>query len=97
MRTLLVLAALAGFGLACAYESDCADRVDNDEDGRRDCRDADCDADPACSDGEDDCTPEASCCAVCSTGRACGDACISASSTCETLGGCACNESEVCR
>lgn len=32
------------------------------------------------------------CCKVCDEGRACGDACISSSSTCNAGPGCACNK-----
>jgi hypothetical protein len=35
--------------------------------------------------------PPGGCCRVCTTGQACGDACISASNTCHTAPGCACN------
>ena len=35
--------------------------------------------------------PEPNCCRVCTTGRACGDACIAASSNCNQPPGCACN------
>jgi hypothetical protein len=38
-----------------------------------------------CGSGEDDC------CAVCTTGKACGDSCISTSDTCHVGAGCACN------
>lgn len=31
------------------------------------------------------------CCKVCTTGRACGDSCISATSTCDVGPGCACD------
>jgi hypothetical protein len=31
------------------------------------------------------------CCRVCTTGKACGDSCISQSSTCNVGPGCACN------
>jgi len=33
----------------------------------------------------------ASCCRVCETGKACGDACIPVQNQCRTVGGCACN------
>jgi hypothetical protein len=32
------------------------------------------------------------CCKVCSEGKACGDSCIAADQTCNTVGGCACNK-----
>lgn len=35
--------------------------------------------------------PPSSCCRVCRSGKACGDSCISVSSSCNTFGGCACN------
>jgi len=35
--------------------------------------------------------PPSSCCRVCTTGKACGDTCIAATSTCHTPSGCACN------
>jgi hypothetical protein len=38
-----------------------------------------------------DTSGSSSCCKVCSAGKACGDSCIDASATCETVGGCACN------
>lgn len=40
---------------------------------------------------EDDGTGGSSCCRVCETGKACGDSCISTSSTCHQPAGCACN------
>lgn len=42
------------------------------------------------------CIPSAACCAYCSTGKACGNSCISRSYTCHQPPGCACNASEVC-
>lgn len=33
-----------------------------------------------------------SCCRTCDTGKACGDACIPLTSTCNTPSGCACNK-----
>jgi hypothetical protein len=36
-------------------------------------------------------TGTGSCCRVCTTGKACGDSCISASATCNVGPGCACN------
>jgi hypothetical protein len=41
-----------------------------------------------CSDSP---TGSGSCCKVCRDGKACGDTCISKSSTCNKGGGCACN------
>ena len=35
--------------------------------------------------------PGRSCCRVCTTGKACGDSCISRSKSCNKSGGCACN------
>ena len=35
--------------------------------------------------------PGSGCCKICSSGRACGDSCISSSKSCNTRGGCACN------
>jgi len=35
--------------------------------------------------------PAGGCCRVCSTGKACGDTCISVSNECHTSPGCACN------
>lgn len=43
-----------------------------------------------------DCLPRAGCCRVCSRGKACGDSCISRSSTCRKSPGCACDAAEVC-
>ena len=31
------------------------------------------------------------CCKVCTTGKPCGDTCISEADTCRTVGGCACS------
>lgn len=31
------------------------------------------------------------CCKICRVGKACGDSCISLSSTCHKIGGCACD------
>lgn len=42
------------------------------------------------------CIPRSQCCLFCDTGKACGDSCISRSSTCHQPPGCACNLSEVC-
>jgi hypothetical protein len=42
----------------------------------------------ACSDSTG---PSGTCCKVCTTGKACGDSCIAASSTCNVGSGCACN------
>lgn len=42
------------------------------------------------------CVDESSCCAVCRSGKACGDACISEGSECSAGEGCACDASEVC-
>jgi hypothetical protein len=42
----------------------------------------------ACSDSTG---PNGGCCKVCTTGKACGDSCIAASSTCNVGAGCACN------
>lgn len=36
------------------------------------------------------------CCKVCQKGQACGDSCISATSTCQKGRGCACDAAEVC-
>ena len=44
----------------------------------------------------DDCIPPSRCCKICSTGKACGDSCISRDKTCHKGRGCACNRSEVC-
>lgn len=44
-----------------------------------------------------DCTPRARCCKVCTSGKACGNTCISASYNCHKGRGCACNSWEVCR
>jgi len=41
--------------------------------------------------------PADQCCRICSTGKAYGKSCISASSTCHKGRGCACNAEEVCR
>lgn len=45
---------------------------------------------------ETSCTPRSSCCKVCSTGKACGDSCISRSYICRKEKGCACNSEDVC-
>lgn len=42
------------------------------------------------------CTPRESCCAICTKGKACGNACIQARKTCHKGRGCSCNESEIC-
>ena len=39
----------------------------------------------------EDCASNGTCCKVCTTGKACGDSCISKSKTCNKTGGCACN------
>jgi hypothetical protein len=41
---------------------------------------------------EQDCasSQRGSCCKVCTTGKPCGDTCISEKDTCHTVGGCAC-------
>jgi hypothetical protein len=36
-------------------------------------------------------SPGSLCCKICTTGKACGDTCISKSDTCHISGGCACN------
>ena len=38
------------------------------------------------------CDSTGPCCKVCSTGKACGDTCISASEICHAGSGCACNQ-----
>jgi hypothetical protein len=43
------------------------------------------------------CTPREKCCKVCSTGKACGDSCISKKYTCHKKSGCACDSSGVCK
>jgi micrococcal nuclease len=43
------------------------------------------------------CVPRGQCCRVCTGSRACGDACITASATCRSGEGCACDASDVCR
>jgi hypothetical protein len=43
------------------------------------------------------CTPAAQCCKICTTGKACGNSCISANYTCHKGRGCACNSYEVCK
>jgi hypothetical protein len=43
------------------------------------------------------CTPAGQCCKVCSAGQACGDSCISHSSTCHAAPGCACHAASMCR
>ena len=52
--------------------------------------------DPVPTPDPPDCTPPGSCCRICSTGKACGDTCISRSFTCRRPRGCACNASDVC-
>ncbi|MEZ4260405.1 MAG: hypothetical protein R3B36_15125 [Polyangiaceae bacterium] len=42
------------------------------------------------------CIPADKCCRVCSSSKACGNACITASKTCHKGRGCACNEAELC-
>lgn len=42
------------------------------------------------------CTPEATCCKVCTKGQACGDTCISREKRCHKGRGCACDAAEVC-
>lgn len=42
------------------------------------------------------CIPASKCCKVCSTGKACGDSCISRRYTCRKGRGCACDAAEVC-
>lgn len=42
------------------------------------------------------CIPASQCCKVCGKGKACGNSCISASSSCSKGRGCACNSYEVC-
>ncbi len=45
-----------------------------------------------------DCTPRDQCCRVCGASQACGDACISQSSTCrKEEPGCACDAERVCQ
>ncbi len=43
------------------------------------------------------CIPRSECCKVCSKGKACGNSCIQATSTCRKGRGCACDSFEVCR
>jgi len=43
-----------------------------------------------------DCRPRATCCRVCSSGQACGDACIGAMSRCSRNAGCACDARNLC-
>lgn len=71
--------------LACgAYESgvECFDGFDNDCDGIVDLQESNC---------ELNCTEASSCCKTCDAGKACGDSCISATASCNTYGGCACD------
>ena len=42
------------------------------------------------------CTPREKCCRVCSSSKACGDSCISATKSCTKTEGCACNAADVC-
>ena len=42
------------------------------------------------------CIPASKCCKICSTGKACGDSCISRRYTCRKGRGCACDAAEVC-
>lgn len=91
---LLILLGIALIG--CVGPEICGNGIDDDRDGFTD--------EPACELGEPSdsgndrqCKPESECCAVCSVGRACGDACISESDGCEQMSGCACDDWEVCR
>lgn len=54
-------------------------------------------AEPAPTPTPGECIPPERCCKICRTGKACGDTCISQTSTCHVGRGCACNASEVCR
>jgi hypothetical protein len=42
------------------------------------------------------CIPADQCCAICDTGKACGNSCISRAKQCHKGRGCACDASEVC-
>jgi len=45
---------------------------------------------------QEPCRPSTDCCAHCDAGKACGDACIEESDTCEKDPGCACNVEQEC-
>jgi hypothetical protein len=42
------------------------------------------------------CVPRALCCKTCEHGKACGNSCISRSSSCHKNAGCACNADVIC-
>lgn len=42
------------------------------------------------------CVPRSECCKVCSTGKACGNTCISRAKNCHKGRGCACDADELC-
>ncbi len=68
-------------------QGDCNDFYSNIHPGSYDiCGDG---IDQDCSGGDASCTT--TCCKICTTGKACGDSCISNSYTCHQPPGCACN------